>query len=459
MRPTVAAAVVSGLVAAAVLTGAGAAAAGSGAADGAAQRQGGATATLGGLTVYGAAVAHGEGGDQQLSAGLFEMSVDGGGTLRTYGVDLHDSAQKDTVYQETPWSATSLAGNRDAGKILWILRHSYPQVNDLASLARDAHAKNLTEADAAAGTQVAIWRLADGARVEAVDPDAEKLADHLRRSARDAAEPAASLTLDPPAVSGRPGERLGPVTVHTNSDSVEVTPPADAAAAGVRFVDHGGKPVSSVRNGGKIYVDVPKDAAAGSVALTVETLTEVPVGRAFAAQGRSQTQVLAGSSASTVAATATASWAAEGAIPALSARRNCSKGGLDVTAANAGDAPFGFTLQGADYAVAAGASRTVTVPLQEDQVYDFTIRGKHGFAQRFQGVFDCSARDDTHGIAPMAAGGPSPVTEGVTSTTGVDLAETGGGGFSPLFAGTAIVLVLIGGAVLVLSRGEETRRD
>ena len=190
-----AAALVSGLVAAGAM-----AAAGTAVADETPQNQGGATATIGGLKTYGSAVIHDNGEDQQVSAGLFEMSVDNGGTLQTYCIDLHNPTQKDAKYQETPWSGTSLNGNADAGKIRWILQNSYPQVNDLAALAAKAGASGLTEQDAAAGTQVAIWRYSDGADVDAVDPQAEKLADYLEKSAQNLAEPAGLA--DPRPVRG-----------------------------------------------------------------------------------------------------------------------------------------------------------------------------------------------------------------------------------------------------------------
>lgn len=106
-----AATLVSGLVAAGALATAGAAAA-----DDAPRSQGGATATIGGLKTYGAAVVHDNGVDQQVSAGLFEMSVDGGGMLQTYCIDLHNPTQRDAQYQETSWSGTSLNGNKDAGE-------------------------------------------------------------------------------------------------------------------------------------------------------------------------------------------------------------------------------------------------------------------------------------------------------------------------------------------------------
>ncbi|WP_320773347.1 TQXA domain-containing protein [Streptomyces sp. CRN 30] len=428
--------------------------AGTAVAEEAPQSPGGATATSGGLKTYGAAVVREDGEELPLSAGLFEMSVEGGGTLHTYCVDLYTPTQRDARYQETPWSGTSLSGNEDAGKIRWILRNSYPKVNDLAALADRAGAAGLTEQDAAAGTQVAIWRYSDGADVSAVNPRAEKLADYLEDSARTLAEPKASLTLDPPAVSGRAGERLGPVTVHTDADSVTVTPPADAVADGVRVVGEDGEAVTTARDGSELYFDVPEDAADGSAALTVQASTTVPVGRAFASETRSQTQILAGSSESTVSATATANWATTGAVPALSAEKNCAEGGVDITAANHGDEPFTFELVGTEHTVAAGATETVTVPVQEDQAYDFTITGPNGFEQRFRGVLDCATATETRagedGTTVQTLDEPTPVTAAAPVGGGTDLAETGSSGATVLIGGAAIGLVVIGGAALIL---------
>ncbi|MGP4010826.1 Cys-Gln thioester bond-forming surface protein [Streptomyces sp. 4N124] len=443
---------VSGLVAVTgVMAGAGTAVA-----DGTAQNQGGATATIGGLKTYGAAVIHDAAGDQELSAGLFEMSVEGGGMLQTYCVDIRNPTQKDAKYHETPWSGTSLGANKDAGKIRWILQNSYPQVNDLAALAGKAGVKGgLTEQDAAAGTQVAIWRYSDDVDVDAVDPQAEKLADYLEKNARDVAEPKASLTLDPPAVSGRSGERLGPVTVHTNADSVTVTPPADSATSGVTIVDGDGKAVTSAADGSQVFFEVPEEAAAGSAELTVQASTTVPVGRAFASESRSQTQILAGSSESTVSATASAAWAEQGPIPALSAVENCAAGGVDLTAANKGDEDFTFKLMGIEHTIAAGESRTVTIPLQEDQAYDFTIEAPGGFQKRFTGVLDCRTKGSDTGDSTQLLTEPSPATVGGTSPD-TNLAETGSSGATPVIGGTAIALVVIGGGVLVLVRNRNT---
>lgn len=455
-----AAVLASGLVAVGALAGAGTAAA-----DDVPSGNGGATATLSGLKTFDKAVIHDK-GDQEVGAGLFEMAVDNGGSIQTYCIDLHNPTQSKAKYEEKPWSQTSLANNREAGKINWILQNSYPQVNDLAELASKAGSGALTEKTAAAGTQVAIWRFSDKAKVDAVDPAAEKLADYLEKNARNLAEPKASLSLDPPAVSGKAGERLGPVTVRTNAESVTLTPGAEAAGSGVKLVDKSGKTITSAANGAEVYVDVPSDAADGSATLTAQAATKVPVGRAFSSDTKSQTQILAGSSESTVSASATAHWGEKGAVPAVTAEKDCAEGGVDVTATNKGDEAFTFTLLNQKYTVEAGQSKTVTVPVNEDQSYKFSVRGPKGFQKTFSGVLDCkTAGSGTGGsdtpssqAGPASAGGTAggEVTSGDTTavddTAGGDLAETGSSSSTPLIAGIAIVLVVVGGGAIFFVR-------
>ncbi|EFL26077.1 putative membrane protein [Streptomyces himastatinicus ATCC 53653] len=455
-----AAVLASGLVAVGALAGAGTAAA-----DDVPSGNGGATATLSGLKTFDKAVIHDK-GDQEVGAGLFEMAVDNGGSIQTYCIDLHNPTQSKAKYEEKPWSQTSLANNREAGKINWILQNSYPQVNDLAELASKAGSGALTEKTAAAGTQVAIWRFSDKAKVDAVDPAAEKLADYLEKSARNLAEPKASLSLDPPAVSGKAGERLGPVSVRTNAESVTLTPSAEAAGSGVKLVDKSGKTITSAANGSEVYVDVPSDAADGSATLTAQAATKVPVGRAFSSDTKSQTQILAGSSESTVSASATAHWAEKGAVPAVTAEKDCAEGGVDVTATNKGDEAFTFTLLNQKYTVEAGQSKTVTVPVNEDQSYKFSVRGPNGFQKTFSGVLDCKTTGSGTGgsdtpsskAGPASAGGTgggevfSGDTTAVDATAGGDLAETGSSSSTPLIAGIAIALVVVGGGAIFFVR-------
>ncbi|MEU4092987.1 LAETG motif-containing sortase-dependent surface protein [Streptomyces sp. NPDC026673] len=446
--------VASGLLAAGSI-----AVAGSAIADDATPTAPGASATLGGLKTFDKAVINEGGKTKNVLAGLFEMSVDGGGTIQTYCIDLHNPTQGKAAYKEVSWDESSLHDNKDAGKINWILQNSYPQVNDLAALQKTAELSGkLTEKLAAAGTQVAIWRFSDKADVTAADPVAEQLADWLQEHAENLEEPAASLTLDPPAVSGKAGDLLGPITVHTNASSVQVNL-APGAPANVKITnkDGGVLPADGVKDGATLYFDVPVGTPDGTTSLTASANTKLPVGRAFTGvDSTTQVQILAGSSDSSVSATATGTWAAKGPIPAVSAEVNCAKNGLDVTAANEGDQPFTFTLADKEYTVEAGKSETITVPVAEDQHYKVTITGPEGFTKTFEGVLDCQTAGDggstpSSSPSPATAGGSSEGT-GDTGSTGGDLAETGSSSATPVIAGIAIALVVVGGGAVFLLR-------
>ena len=77
-------------------------------------------------------------------ADVLAMSVDDGGSIQTYCIDIHNPTQDSAKYQEVSWGASSLGANPDAGKIKWILQNSYPQVNDLNALAKKAGAASLS---------------------------------------------------------------------------------------------------------------------------------------------------------------------------------------------------------------------------------------------------------------------------------------------------------------------------
>lgn len=457
-----AAGIATGLLAAGAIAGAGAAVAAPN--DGTTPSATGATAVLGGIEkdkADTAVVNPGAKDEREVMAGLFSMTVNGGGTIETYCIDFNHHTVPAATYNEVTWDNSTLKGNKDAGKIAWILNNSYPKV-DVAGVTDTLKAAGvnldhpLTAGLAAAGTQVAIWHLSDpGVNVQAKDSDAKALAEYLDSHAQTLEEPKPSVTLDPPAVSGKSGDRLGPVTVHTTADAVDVKLGADAPA-GVKIVDKDGKPVSGpVKNGTALYFDVPAGTADGTAQVTISATTEISVGRAFSATDTSsQSQILAGSQSTTVTAAASLSWAKKGPIPALSAQVVCAKNGVDVTAANQGDEDFTFELGGKSYTVAPGKSQTVTVPVQEDQKYKIDITLPNGKVKTFEGVLDCkTAATPSPTATPTNA--PGPATSGST-TGGTDLAETGSSSATPMIAGIAIALVVLGGAAAFFFRRKKS---
>ncbi|MCK1798645.1 thioester domain-containing protein [Streptomyces sp. XM4193] len=422
---------------------------------------GGAVATLDGLAVHGKAIIHEEGERIPTGAGLFEMAVAGGGSLQTYSVDMLGTTQEQAQYQESSWRASSLHDNPDAGKIRWILKNSYPQVNDLSVLARKAGAGKLTPQAAAAGTQVAIWRYSEHTEVTAVDKSAQKLAAYLYKEARKEAEPGSSLALSPSSVAGRPGDRIGPITVRTAAQSATVSTAPDAGE-GVRITDRKGETVTSVSHGDKVYLEIPADAEDGATALTIEAATTVPVGRVFTSQGSettSQTQILAGSSEATAAATVNAVWAAEGAIPAITARKDCGGGAVNVTVDNSrGDAPFEFTLGKEKHRVAAGAADRVAVPVKEDQAYRIGIAAPQGRSETFSGVLDCAPKSEVPAETPGLSVQTEPVTVG-GSDSEPNLAETGNTSNVPLLIGIAAGMLVLGAVAILMVRRTKAESD
>jgi TQXA domain-containing protein/LPXTG-motif cell wall-anchored protein len=449
-----AAGIATGLLAAGALVGAGSAAADGG--DGTPPPSSGATATLDGLAKgkwdYATVTSKDGHVNKKEPAGLFTMDLGGGKSIYTYCIDLFNSTQPKAKYQEVPWSATSLyqpgKDKANAGKIAWILNNSFPQVSDLGKLADTAHSGKLSEKTAAAGTQVAIWRLSDDDTAKANDPAADALATYLVEHAQPLDEPDASLTIDPASVSGKSGDRIGPLTVHTNADSA--TAELTSQASGVKLVDGDGNPLTTVKDGGKLYVDVPAGTPDGQAAVKVSATTTVPVGRAFTGFGAddkaSQTQILAGSDTTELTAEATATWAKKGAIPSLSAEVDCAKGGVDVTAANKGDEDLTFVLGGKTYTVAPGKSQVVTVPVAEDQRYKIEITLPDKTVQTFTGVLDCKSATAPP-TTPAGHNQPSPA-----AGTGGDLAATGSSNATPVIAGIAIALVVLGGGAVFLVR-------
>ncbi|MER8235666.1 LAETG motif-containing sortase-dependent surface protein [Streptomyces sp. NPDC094049] len=442
---------------------------------------GGVTAKLGGMTDRDSVkITEKDNSTWSVQGGLFKMQVEGGGTLQTYCIDLRTEAKHDFDYKEVGWGESSLHNNENAGKILWVLENAYPKFS-AEVLGEKLGGVNLSKNEAAAGTQAAIWTFSDDVKAVPRSGDAAKLTEYLLKEAVKLEEPKASLSLSPSSVAGKAGDRLGPITVNTNAETAKITP-APGTPAGVKIVDAQGNTVTEAKNGAELFFDIAAGTADGTAELSASATTKVSLGRAFVSiDGPSQTLILAGSSDSTVTAKASAAWAKKGAAPAVTVAKDCAKGGLEVIASNKGDDAWTFDLKGTSYTVAPGETKTIAVPLAEDEAYKFTITGPNGFEETFEGVLDCktappgpkpsetpttepstpapspstpgTTTGDTTGGTTGSTGTTGGTAGGSTTTGGGDLAETGGSSATPMIAGIAAALVVIGGgAVFVLRK-------
>ncbi|MFI5533322.1 Cys-Gln thioester bond-forming surface protein [Kitasatospora sp. NPDC051853] len=423
---------------------------------------------------YSGSVKYDEGGKtHQLQGGILELKTEDGKTLQTYCIDLRNATKPEADYTETGWASTSLADKpTQAGKILWILKNSFPQVDE-KKLSETSGIAGLTKEDAAVATQSAIWRLSDGLNTTPMNNEkAAKLTEYLSQKAVKLEEPKPTLSLSPTAVSGKVNDLLGPITVTSNGSVVNLEADAAGAKAGLTITDNAGKEIKTAKSGDKIYAKLPAGTKPGTADIKATTPSaEVSVGRAFVGVGKdnlhSQTLILAGSEPVKAAANVSVTWTPAGPSPAVSAKVDCIQGAVVVTVANNGDQDFNFTLAGQSLTVPAGGSKNIPVKVAEDAAYDIKVKGTNfEFEKQFTGVLNC--KTDT-AVTPS----PTPSVSASTSTTpsapatptasaspsGPVLANTGGGGQTPLLAGIAGALVIAGGAAVyaLRRRGRHSR--
>lgn len=279
-----------------------------------------------------------------------------GRQLTVYCIDIKHPTHNGVQYTETDWAASTLSSNPDAGKIQWILDHSYPSVSASALASEAQLTGGLSQDEAAAGTQIAIWHYSDGVDATSSDPRTSALAAWLEQHAVQESQPQPSLQLSPSSAAGTTGGRVGPITVSTSASSVSLQL---TAPAGVSLSNSSGQPVRTAVNNEQLYLNVPAGTAPGDAKVSASATTDIPVGRAFTpVNGLSQTMILAGTSPVSVSAVAQAQWAAaSGAVPAANATEDCTKGGVDVTLTNAGGQAWTTTLSGQSVTVPAGAAR------------------------------------------------------------------------------------------------------
>jgi TQXA domain-containing protein/LPXTG-motif cell wall-anchored protein len=221
--------------------------------------------------------------DKKLSTQLIPVRLDGGGKVFTYCIDFTTAAKHDARMIEDDWKnypnpATSFKA--DPAKVNWILQHSFPHLK-LDELRDAAGIDELSEREAIAGTQLAIWHFSNN-----TEPGNDNNRDVLAlytyltgdRNTGLTAEPAPTLSLTPATVTGRAPGKVGPLTVRTTAKSVKLTLKAGSGAA---LTDASGAPVAQAGDGAKVYLTVPAGAATGTATVEATVSATIQTGRLF----------------------------------------------------------------------------------------------------------------------------------------------------------------------------------
>jgi len=273
---------------------------------------------------------------------LFALKTDTGEILKTYCSDFNTPTYDHANYDEVPWASHDAPGStfkQNADKINWIVHNSYPQVDpsDLQAAVKkaipDAKFNTLTDAEAIAATQAAVWHYSDGLDLNKDNPtehadskdDVQSLyayltSDKINKGLKD--QPKPELTLTPQKLAGKAGSLIGPFTVATNAPDVVVSA---KLPEGVQLTDKDGKQLPDAASAAKkamaegaskydFYVKVPATTPDGKAELTVKGKAQLTVGRLFAVtKGKpSQRMLLAEAQNVNLETKGEASWNAAG---------------------------------------------------------------------------------------------------------------------------------------------------
>ena len=178
---------------------------------------------------------------------LFRLKLDNDAEeLLTYCVELDVDARLGATMIESEWAAYpdgSEAFAAQPDKVLWILHRSYPNTG-LAELAAAIGVPALSEREAIAGTQAAIWHFSNDAKLDAGNlPNIQKLYDYLTGEANTGigVQPPVSLALSPDMIADLDaGKNAGPFTLDSTAAVVRLTV---EGPDGVQIVDSTGRAV------------------------------------------------------------------------------------------------------------------------------------------------------------------------------------------------------------------------
>ncbi|MDT8911424.1 thioester domain-containing protein [Amycolatopsis sp. PS_44_ISF1] len=292
--------------------------------DGAAQGK-----VIKGASTTGFSVDFGE--RQQPVATLFGLKLSDGSMLKMYCVEIDTDLSYTQTMVERPWDKypnPKSPFTKNNTKLNWVLHEGYP-AHDVKTL-QSTVAKGgvtfhdgLSEEEAITATQAAVWHFSDDKNLlrdkplpyEDADTTADVLAvyDYLTGSANTGIgqQPKPTLNITPAKADGTAGTRIGPFTV-TSTGSI--TDLAAQLPEGAKLTDANGEELKTgdVKDGSKLYVDIPKDAKAGNGEFSLKATGHLDTGRLFVGQDYdkhpAQSLIVAQSEKAQVSANAAVSW-------------------------------------------------------------------------------------------------------------------------------------------------------
>lgn len=245
--------------------------------------------------------------------------------VETYCVELDVETAKGAPMHEAQWDKYPNPNNKfrsDRAKVNWVLHNSFPamKVEDVATESRVA---GLTQQEAIAGTQAAIWHFSNDATLAEQGNDPRTVALYKFLTSQDnhgiADEPKPTLAISKDELAGHAGDKIGPFTLATTATGgvVSVTGPS-----GLKLVDEDGKELpgqAEHRSVGEMkdldrkstfFVKVPANLAPGNAQIKVDSDAILDEGRLFVGDTKTQTLIIAKSEKVTVSAASKVTWAA-----------------------------------------------------------------------------------------------------------------------------------------------------
>ncbi|WP_394362815.1 Cys-Gln thioester bond-forming surface protein [Amycolatopsis sp. SB7-3] len=287
---------------------------------------------------------------------LFTLKLSDGSKLKMYCVQVEVGMRTDQDMIERPWNKypdTASPFNKNNEKINWVLHHGYPAASAKAleaTLGKSDVKLNggLSVKEAITATQAAVWHFSDGKNLKRAEPisgaAAEDSADVLavydylvgKDNVGIGQQPKPTLDIGPAKASGATGSRIGPFSIATSGDITELT---SKLPEGVKVTDADGKEIKAadVKDGTKVYVDVPKDAKDGNGTFALKVSGHLDTGRLFVSENYAkvpaQSLIVAESEKTSVVANATATWK-QGGAPATDTPAPTTPGGAESGGGN-----------------------------------------------------------------------------------------------------------------------------